>query len=106
MSSINLNAVQKERLSRLGLIKTTTTSQSLRGYEQFFDPKTGAKYTFSPRGYVWRTSAAGTYQVNPRIYMKGSFNGAKVVSATLRTTEPGALTELAVRSVKNFRGEF
>jgi hypothetical protein len=106
MSSINLNAVQKERLSRLGLIKITTTLQSLRGYEQYLDPITSAKYTFSPRGYVWRTSQAGTYQVNPRFYVKGNYNGAKRVSATVRTNEAGALTEIAVRSVKNFRGDF
>lgn len=106
MSSINLNSVQRERLSRLGLTKVTTASQSLRGYEQYLDPITGAKYTFSPRGYVWRTSTAGTYQVNPRFRVKGNFNGVKSVSATVRTNEPGALTEIAVRSVKNFRCDF
>jgi len=105
MSLITLNAVQKERLNRLGLVKITSTAQSLRGYEQYLDPQTGAKYTFSPRGYVWRTSKAGTYQVNPRFKVKGNYNGAKSVSATVRTNEPGALTEIAVRSVKLFRGE-
>jgi hypothetical protein len=104
MSVIKLEVHNHERLVRLGLVKTTTSRQESLGFERYTDPVTGSIYLFSPRGYCYRRTKAGTYQVNPRFKVKGNYNGSKAVSATVRTNDPGALTEIAVRAVKNDRG--
>lgn len=100
---IALNNNQRNRLSNLGLTNVTTKAKRKRGYRSFIDPTTGAKYVFSPRGYLWRRSEAGTYQLNPRFTVPGSFTGNKVVSATVRTTDTGALLEILVNGVRNWR---
>jgi len=99
MSSIDLTQHQRSRLTNeLGLIKLTTN-----GYDRYLDPVTKAQYTISPRGYVLRKTAAGSYQVNPRFLVKGNKWGTKQVQATVRFNDPGAVTELAVRAVENYR---
>lgn len=97
MSSIDLKTTQRTKLLELGLISKPSAS----GYDRYFDPQTGATYTFSPRGYVLRKSAAGTYQVNPRFKVKGL--GSKRVQATVRFNDPSAVTALAIKAVTNFR---
>lgn len=99
MSSIDLTYAQKERLSRLGLIKLGSAS----GYDRYLDPKTSSVYTLSPRGYVLRKTKTGSYQVNPRFMVKGNKFNTKQVKATVRFNEPGAITELTVSAVENFR---
>lgn len=100
---IVLDENQRARINGLGLVNATSKSQRNRGYRAYVDPQTGAKYIFSPRGYLWRRSTAGTYQLNPRFTVPGAFLGRKVVSATVRTNDAGALTEILVNGVKNFR---
>lgn len=101
--TIELTATNRERLRSLGLINVTTASQSARGYYAYADPETGAHYIFSPRGYVYRRSAAGTYQLNPRFSVRGNGFGTKTVSATVRTNDAGALTEIAAKGVRSYR---
>jgi len=104
MSVIKLEVHNHERLVRLGLVRTTTTRQASLGFERYTDPLTSSTYIFSPRGYCYRRTAAGTYQINPRFRVPGNYNGSKGVLATVRTNEPSALTEFAVKAVKNYRG--
>ena len=98
---ISLQKTQKERLRNAGLI---TVSQSRRGITTYFDPITGAQYKFSTRGYAYRKSDAGTYQLNPRFKLAAAPKGKRRTSATVRTNDAGALTELVLRGVRNFRG--
>jgi hypothetical protein len=67
------------------------------------DPITGAKYLFSPRGYAYRRSNAGLYQLNPRFKMSVSAKTEATTKATVRTTNAGAQTELVLKGVRSFR---
>lgn len=104
MSSIQLTQANHERLQRLGLVRATSPRQAALGFERYNDPITGTLYLFSPRGYCYRRTAAGTYQINPRFRVPGNYNGGRSVLATVRTNDSGALTEFAVKAVKNYRG--
>lgn len=97
MSTIDLSSFQRTKLENLGLVPKVSGS----GYSRYFDPKTGATYTLSPRGYVLRKSSAGTYQVNPRV--KVNALGKRLVKATVRFNDASAVTALAVKAVTNFR---
>lgn len=101
--TIELTQANHERLQRLGLIKTTNESQAARGFERYTDPETKAEYIFSPSGYIYRRTGAGTYQVNRRVRIPGSYNGRRTTLATIRTTDSGALTEYAVKAINNYR---
>lgn len=99
-----LDKNHRSRLINAGLIEVTTPSQATRGYSSYRDPETGSRYTFSPRGYAWRRTTAGTYQLNPRFYVPGNYHGNKAVKATVRTNDAGALLEMVLHGVENFRG--
>lgn len=98
-----LKSNQKDRLRNAGLVTVTTTSQTKRGIVSFLDPITNAEYLLSPRGYAYRKSYAGMYQLNPRGIMKASPKNKRSTRATLRTTDLGAQTELVLKGVRSFR---
>jgi hypothetical protein len=100
MSSIALSYAQKSKLiNELGLQEITARTN----YSRFYDPKTGAIYTLSPRGYVSRRTNAGQYQVNQRVIAPALGRGRKIL-ATLRLSDTSAITALTVKAVENFRG--
>jgi len=103
---VTLQKNQKDRLRSAGLVNVTTTKQSVRGITAFRDPITGALYLFSPRGYAYRRSDAGTYQLNPRFNLSASKQAERLTRATVRTTDAGAQTELVLKGVKNFRRKY
>jgi hypothetical protein len=102
MQSINLTDRQVRQLEGLGLIEITTNDQRDRGFRRFIDTESGAKYSFSPRGYVWRTTPAGTYQVNPR-FLVPTDNATIDVKATVRTNSSKALLKMATAGIRNYR---
>lgn len=99
---IELSYSQTRALESMNLIEITTDRQRDAGFRRFLDTLTAAKYSFSPRGYVWRTTVAGTYQVNPRF--KVPTDDATVdVRATVRTNASKALVRMAVAGIRNYR---
>lgn len=96
---VELTQHQVAKLKSAGLVQVA----GYKGYTAFLDPQTRAKYTFSPRGYAWRRSDAGTYQLNPRFKVAGNALQTKEVSATVRTNDSGALVEMVLHGVENFR---
>jgi len=103
MKNIVLEKNQKERLRSNDLIDTTTAKQKARGITSFVDVLTGASYLFSPSGYAYRKSDAGTYQLNPRVVLNASTKGKRTTKATVRTTDSGAQVELVLKGVRSFR---
>ena len=100
MSSINLSYAQKAKLvNELGLQEITARTN----YSRFYDPKTGAIYTLSPKGYVRRTTTGGQYAVNQRIDVPMLGRG-RSLRATLPLRDASAITALTVKAVENFRG--
>jgi len=100
---ITLEKTQKERLRSAGLINVTNAKQKARGITAFIDPVSGAEYLFSPRGYAYRRSYAGLYQLNPRFSLNASKKTGRTTKATVRTNDSGAQTELVLKGVRSFR---
>ena len=98
-----LEKKQKERLRSAGLVNITNTRQASRGITAYRDPVTGAEYLFSPRGWAYRRSIAGLYQLNPRVFLTASKKSGRTTQASVKTTDAGAQTELVLKGVKSFR---
>lgn len=101
--NLTLENKHKERLRSNGLNETTSSTQKSNGRISFKDPQTNATYIFSPKGYAWRKSSAGTYQLNPRFFLSAAVKGKRKTRATVRTTDVGAQVELVLKGVKSFR---
>lgn len=100
---IVLERTHKERLRSNDLVECTTLNQKSKGISSFRDTQTLAVYLFSPRGYAYRKSNAGMYQLNPRVFLNAAVKGKRRTKATVRTTDAGAQIELVIKGVKNFR---